>query len=91
MKFRVPFQAHSKRAKTKAHLMLKYERRDAIGGRDPLGPADGCDSVVFEAHTFGKAMLMVQELILPGDPRPLMGRTNISYFRVEEKPDETHA
>jgi len=55
MKFIVPFKAHSKRAKTKAQLMLEYEHRDVIGGRDPIKPATGYDTVAFEAHTgFGQ-------------------------------------
>jgi hypothetical protein len=85
MKFIVPFKAHSKRAKTKAQLMLEYDHRDVIGGRDPIKPATGYDTVTFEAHTFGVAMQKAQVLILSGDNRPLQGRTNIKWFKALEE------
>ncbi len=75
MRFRVPYRLHAARAKTKAHVA--YYLLDGVMTAEP-----GAKVVEFEAPTFEMAKIIVQESILPGDERPIQGRTNVRHFRV---------
>lgn len=65
--YRVGFKVHAEGAKTKA----------AIG---QYGHSKYPNSLAFEARNHKHAQEVLQESILPGDPRPIRGRADIRRY-----------
>jgi hypothetical protein len=80
MRYRVPFDVHAKRARTKARLA--YYMQWGGGYRYYPVPSSRARFVEFDAPSHAAASRMLQSLILPRDPRPILGRTNIKLFCV---------
>lgn len=84
MKYRVPYRLHTSTAKTKATIAYSLEPSDIVAGRCDVLPMPGAPVVEFEADNHTLARMVLQEAILPGDDRPIMGRSNVRFFVVRD-------
>jgi hypothetical protein len=83
--YRVPFKIHQAKARTKAAVAY-YQRLIGDNAYEVL-PEPGAKAVEFWASSNATAMCILQELVLPGDPREVKGRSMVRYFIVAQKPE----
>ena len=85
-RYRVPVKLTTTRgARNKAVIAYMLRRRDPETGdaRGAPYPEPGAQVYDFEAPTHAAAARHLAEVVLPGDPRPIMSRTNVKLFVVE--------
>jgi hypothetical protein len=74
MKFQVPYKVHDPTCKTKARVLTRG---------NPHWPSDhepGPDWVQFEAATYAEAERKIHGLILPDDPRKVLGTHLVKWW-----------
>jgi hypothetical protein len=85
MLFRIPIKLHKPKAVTKARIHYFMQPVDGFANRYRVLPAPGATFFEIDADSIAAATRKLQELVLPGDPRLIQGRTNVCYFRVHDK------
>ena len=80
MFYKVPYRLHKKGAKTKAGIGYFADYQGELVR--VVGFTGDTPWVDFTAKSHAEAGRKLQELILPGDPRPIMGRTLVRHFAV---------
>lgn len=79
MRYTIPIRLHKRAAKTKAEIAYVGYPDPAYGS--PIRAADECVFFDVEADTAAGAMRRLQEVVLPGDRRPIQGRTHTGLLK----------
>lgn len=84
MYFQVPVRIHRPGSKTKASISYVVGWVDYGTGPEPRYlPGPGTKLITIQASSNKDASLKLAEIVMPGDPRPIMGRRNVRLFRAE--------
>ncbi len=79
IKYKLPWRKLSSRAQHKAEVFWRVEW-NADKTAYWMEPGPGCAVLEFEARSYHEALMIAEDQILPGDPRPIKGRSNIKFF-----------
>ncbi len=77
--YKVPWRQLSSRAQHKAEIYWVQEW-NADKTAYWMVPGPGCSVLAFESSSRNEALAILEDRILPGDPRPIKGRSNIRFF-----------